>query len=315
MEKTNDAFLEKSPLSNIERFGLTGPQTRSYQPADWEVVDYKMYDFLGSGVFMRGPETEALSKPGAQAEEGSIAVLGAAQIFGRLCERPLTQLVQEATGTRVYNFGYTGASPAFFLQFEELLEFLSGCRAVVLQLMSARSVNNSLFLCSDRFPNQVTRRSDNERMFVNEAYKWALANVPAQQLDRAITQSRKGYIELMTKLIEAIPSKVHLLWYSDRKPFYEMRFDHFNSVFGKFPQLVNEDVVSALRPHAASYIEVTSTRGRPQYLYNRFAAGIPQTVDVFPHHNPPYENYYYPTPEMQEDAAQAISAAIRSGDI
>lgn len=315
MEQTNGTFLETSPRSNIERFGLTGAQTRSYQPADWEVVDYNMYDFLGSGVFMRGPEIEALSKPGAQAEEGSVAVLGAAQIFGRFCERSLTQLVEDATGNRVYNFGYTGASPGFFLQFEELLEFLSGCRAVILQIMSARSVNNSLFLCSDRFPNQVTRRSDNERMFVNEAYKWALANVPAQQLDRAVTQSRSGYIALMKQLIETIPSKVHLLWFSDREPFYEMRFDHFNSVFGKFPQLVNEDVVAALKPHAASYIEVASTRGRPQYLYSRFGAGIPKTVDIFPHHNPPYENYYYPTPEMQEDAAQAIADAILSGGI
>jgi hypothetical protein len=313
--QTADTSHAADTRSNIEKFGLKGPQTKSYQPSDWEVVDYKMYDFLGSGVFMRGPEPAALSEPGARAEEGSIAVLGAAQIFGRFCERPVTKLVEEMTGERVYNFGYTGASPAFFLQFKELLEFLSGCRAVILQFVSARSVNNSLFQCSDRFPNRVTRRGESEGMFVNDAYKWALANVPAQKLDRAVNESRAGYVELMKQLIDAIPSKVHLLWFSDREPFYEMRFDHFNSLFGEFPQFVNEDVVSALKPHAAGYIHATTKRGRPQYLYNRFGAGISKTVDVFPRHNPPYENYYYPTPEMHEDAAVAIADAIRSGSI
>lgn len=308
-------MLEQSPAANIERFGLTGAQTRSYQPADWEVVDYQMYDFRGSGIYFRGPATEELAATDGQAAEGSIAILGAAQIFGRFCPHSISELVESQTGTRVYNFGYTGASPAFFLQCAPLLNFVSGCRAVVLQLMSARSVSNALFDCSDRFPNRLTRRSDKQKLFVNDAYKWALENVPAQQLDRAVSESRRRYVDLMKQLIEAIPVPVYLLWYSDREPFYEMRFDHFNSLFGGFPQLVNHDMVNELAPHAAGYIDASGSRGRPHYLYSRFSTGNSNTVDIFPLHSPKYENYYYPTPEMHEDAAALLSAAILSGDI
>ena len=314
MNQREQRLVEPDAKSNIERFGLKGPQTRSYQPADWEVVDYQMYDFRGSGIYFRGP-ADGRQAPDARADAGSVAILGAAQIFGRLCEAPLGDLVERQTGTRVYNFGYTGASPAFFLQFAPLMDFLSGCRTVVLQLMSARSVSNALFDCSDRFPNRLTRRSDNQTMFVNDAYKWALATLPQQQVADAVMESRATYVDLMTQLIAAIPVPVHLLWFSDRRPAYEMRFHHFNGLFGDFPQLVNDGMVQALQPKADGYTEVAGARGRPHYLYSRFGTGQRQTVDVFPLHDPKHENYYYPTPEMHEDAAALLGKAIRNGDL
>lgn len=315
MHQSKDAYVEKAPENNINRFGLTGPQTRSYQPADWEVVDYHLYDFRKSGVHFRGPDTEGLSQPDAKAAPGSIAILGAAQIFGRLCAAPLGTLTEAATGTRVYNFGYSGASPGFFLNCAPLLDFVGGCRAVVLQLMSARSVSNALFDCSDRFPNRLTRRSDGQTMFVNDAYKWALAALPQAEIAAAVAQSRAGYVELMSKLIDAIPVPVHLLWFSDRMPAYEMRFHHFNGLFGDFPQFVNDEMVTLLRRRASGYIEAAGARGRPHYLYSRFSPEQAQPVPIFPHHKPPHENYYYPTPEMHEDAAERLIDAIRAGKL
>jgi Domain of unknown function (DUF6473) len=135
-ERTQPA-AESAAKANIARFGLIGPQTRTYQPADWEVVDYQLYDFAGTGIHFRGPDDEGLSQPGAQAAPGSIAILGAAQIFGRLCEAPIGALAEAQTGRRVYNFGYSGASPGFFLNCAPLLDFIGGCRAVVLQLTAA----------------------------------------------------------------------------------------------------------------------------------------------------------------------------------
>jgi hypothetical protein len=307
--------LKKRPKQIISDYGLQGAQTRSYQPADWEVIDYQMFDFRGGGRFFRGPPKDGADQPNASAEKGSIAILGAAQIFGRFCEHPVSELIEEQTGTRVYNLGVSGGSPGYFLNAQPVIEFLANCRVVILQFLSARSVDNFLFSCSNDLPNRLTRLSDGETMFANDAYKWALANVSAQDLDRAVRETRKRYVQQMCELISMIPTKVHLLWFADRQPHYEMQFSHFNELFGGFPQLVNEDVVEQIKPVAAGYTEASGSRGRPHLLYNRFAGGTAEPVEVFPNHSPPHENYYYPTPQMHEDAARLINEKIRSGEI
>ena len=62
-------------------------------------------------------------------------------------------------------------------------------------------------------------------------------------------------------------------------------------------------MLEQVRPHAAAYVECVTRRGSPQKLYSRFT-GEPVT-------SPFAENSYYPSPEMQEDAAQALHATCQ----
>jgi len=104
-----------------------------YQERDWEIVDYQMYQHLGTGLHFRGPQ------PGGLKTGRYIVCVGAAQTFGCFCPKPFATLLSEALAVPVINFGYGGAGPSFFLNHEALLKEINNAACVVLQVMSARS--------------------------------------------------------------------------------------------------------------------------------------------------------------------------------
>ena len=71
-----------------------------------------------------------------------------------------------------------------------------------------------------------------------------------------------------------------------------------------------------LREHCEEYVECTTTRGIPQTLISRFtgqAVVVETARDRSDLESAPWSvNSYYPSPEMQEDAAAAVLAAARS---
>lgn len=293
---------------NVEKYGLTGSAMKGYQPQDWEIIDYEMYQLAGTNYDFRGPEPDFAK---IDLQDRSVSFIGAAQVFGRFCERPFPEIIKDSIGIYPINLGYTGASPNFYIDNPKIIDTVNRSKLCVLQFMSARSVTNSLFIADKKRPNQLLRRSDKKKLFANEAYKEALKSVPAQAFYKAILESRRGYIEEMSQLLTAIKVPVVLLWFSDRVPEYELGFDHFNSVYGGFPQLVNREVVNSvlgLNKHVA-YCEYAEEVGRPHLLYSRFDN---EPVYVFPHHNTPNENYYYPSPDMQAGVAEKLSILLEA---
>jgi hypothetical protein len=127
-----------------------------------------------------------------------------------------------------------------------------------------------------------------------------------------VEETRRNWIANFTTLLTAITVPKILLWFSTRQPNYEERFDHVDLLFGAFPHLVNEEMVSGLRPLADAYIEAVTSRGLPQPLISRFTAQ-PTSVETRPDlgTQPTTHNTYYPSPEMHRDAADALEPVCR----
>jgi hypothetical protein len=88
---------------------------------------------------------------------------------------------------------------------------------------------------------------------------------------------------------------------------YEEFYSDPELVFGDFPQLINARCIRAVQPLFEGFAQAVTLRGSPQPLVNRFT-GEPHCIN--PNFLRPYHNAYYPSPEMQEDAAEALAPAV-----
>ena len=226
------------------------------------------------------------------------------------------------------NLGYGGAGAEFFERHESLDRYVNGGRFVVLQVMSGRSQSNSVFEC--RGLEYLVRRSDGVALGADAGYRDLLYGSPAlarlrfkkvtgilprlwaaPRLRRIVEETRRAWIESHRMLLARIDVPVILFWFSRRSPAYVMKLGNPSSLFGEFPQLVNPEMVAAVRRLCDYYVECVTDQGSPQPLISRFT-GKPVTVD--PALDRPdlgggslwTHNHYYPSPEMQEDAAEGL---------
>lgn len=293
-----------------------------YQARDREIVDYQMFELGTTGLSFRGPAPASLD-PGQY-----FACLGAAQTFGCFCDTPYPSHLARALQMPVLNLGYGGAGPEFFNRQSSLLPYINGARFVVLQVMSARSQSNSVF-ASDGL-ELLERRSDGRTLGANEAYQGllqgskALRSLPPKRLWRALAkrlaipalqtvvqETRQNWLANQLELLKKIEVPVVVLWFSKRSPDYTEKYRSVSTLFGDFPQMVNKQMIETVKSHCKIYVEVVSQRGSPQPLISRFT-GQPTTIN--PEHDRPdlntgnlwTHNHYYPSPEMQVDAADAL---------
>lgn len=79
--------------------------------------------------------------------------------------------------------------------------------------------------------------------------------------------------------------------------------------------MVTADMVDRIKPFATTYVEVSTSVGIPQALYNRFD-GTRTTLDPFDD-RPDLggvvwkSNSYYPSPEMHLAAGATVAQALR----
>jgi hypothetical protein len=282
-----------------------------YQEPDWKVVDYQCY-CLDERVHdpswyrplrVRGPRPERI-EPG-----GYFICLGAAQTFGRFCARPFPNLLEERLGLPCLNISHGGAGPLFFcLENEALLGYLNSARFVIVQVMSARSESNSLF--ESRGVGHYRRRSDGQDFGCDQAFADLLRSRPRSFVESIVEETRQSWLSSYQTLLSAIHVPKILLWYSTRRPEYRQSWNSVTGLFGAFPQLVNAAMVARLREMGDGYVECTSKRGLPQPLIDRFTGKRTTVTD--PWTSAPWkENWYYPSPEMHEDAADALEPICR----
>jgi hypothetical protein len=284
------------------------PSSDFYQSPDWWVVDYKLYspsdlprDLLpGLPLRLRGPA------PGELAPGRYIACVGAAQTFGRFCEEPFPALLSKDLGIPAVNLGFGGAGPQLFPRHPELIRLMNESALVVLQVMSARNEDNSLFQGG---LGSLKSRSTGEPMRPEAAYGRLLASGDQALVTSVVGETRETWIASYEKLLSLFEVPTVLLWFSVRKPRYTEKYDSVQGIFGDFPHLVNEEMIETIASHCDAYVECVSVRGRPQQLRSRFT-GKPTRVLV-PGRRPLSENTYYPSPEMHQDAAAVLRPICR----
>lgn len=300
--------------------GLTTVPTTEhpYAVRDRRVVDYACATLPGVDRPIRGPLPPSL-EPGSY-----FACLGAAQTFGCFCERPFPALLSERLGLPALNLGFGGAGPEYFLRRPALLEYANRARFVVVQAMSGRSADNSLFRSNGE--ELLTRRADRRAMGADEAYASVLAEHSALSLsvlgrkvylgvkraavEPLIVETRRNWLDRTRELLAAIGPPTVWLWFSKRSSAYQPHLLTVQGLFGEFPQLIDQATNDAAGEAADAAVECVSRRGSPQPLVDRFT-GQPARVSMGSPDRPDLDaawtkNPYYPSPEMHEDAAAKL---------
>ena len=298
-----------------------------YQARDIEVVDYQMTELGDTGLMFRGPFPEKLSSG------EYFSCIGAAQTLGCFVENPFPNLLAQEIGLEPLNLGYGGAGPEFFEKHDKLIETINGGQFLIAQVMSGRSQSNSVFNTGGL--EYVTHRASGKQLGAADAWKEVLLgseklrSLPPSRITHAIArrlasphlrslvgETRSNWAESSRSLFNKVSVPIILFWFSKRTPAYPQDFTTQPRLFGEFPHLINETVLSQVKPDADHYVECVTDRGSPQPLFSRHT-GEPITVDPtndrpdLSHGEKWTHNLYYPSPEMHEDAAQALLPICR----
>jgi hypothetical protein len=272
---------------------------QGYAQRDWEIVDYQQYRLTWRFV-ARGPAPRRLRR------NEYFACVGAAQTFGCFCEAPFPMLLEQRLHLASLNLGRAGAGPRFFSNQRALMKYINRARFVIVQVMSGRSEDNSLFRSGGL--EWLQRRSDGVELSAESAYQQLVDQHDRDFVQRVVMETRANWVRSFTELLAAMTPPKILFWFSQRHPEYVERLDSAEGLFGEFPQLVNAGMVEAIKPHADAYVECVSTRGMPQLLRSRFS-GEPVSVDYTRQGealNVDTYNSYYPSPEMHMDATESL---------
>ena len=324
---------QRTDLEQAYKPGMPG-----YVLRDWDVTDYKCHELPGTGLWFRGPAPDRL-------ETGRyFTAIGAAQTFGCFCDAPYPALLEKRLGLPALNLGYSGAGPRFFLRQDALLRRINDSAFCIVQVMSGRSTSNSLFDNREGLAHGL-RRSDGTPATAEQIFAAAidreLARVPLvprrvkeqvvkrtgltlPAIRRLADESRRDWVDSFRALLEAISVPKILFWFSARSPDYRPRYHRQGPLLGKYPQLIDAATLARITPLADAYAECVSERGSPQPLVSRFT-GDPVSVSLEADRKPVaapggaslykgtwHENKYYPSPEMQQDAAEALEAPCRA---
>jgi hypothetical protein len=275
-----------------------------YQDRDWEIVDYKGYSLPNvPELTFRGPKPESL------AEGQYFVCIGAAQTLGCFCEKPYPALLQEKLNLPCLNLGMAGAGPSLFLENNQLLEYINQAKFAIVQVMSGRSESNSLF--DSRGREYLVRRSDGVRLGADAAYQELLEKKDKHYVKDLIAETRNNWIVNYKKLLQKIEVSKILFWFSTREPFYIEKYTNVSNLFGRYPQLVNLKMIEKIKKYSNGYVECISGRGMPQLMISRFTYK-PINIDLMRedlrrlYGNKQLYNKYYPSPEMQIDAANTL---------
>lgn len=283
-----------------------------YQEPDWRVADYQLY-CLDEAIIdpsrscplrIRGPRPQHLGR------HAYFVCLGAAQTFGRFCETPFPSLLAQRIGYPVINISHGGAGPSFFCgDNARLLDYLNQARFVIVQVMSGRSASNSLF--ESNGVGHYKRRSDGTFLGCDEAFATLLKTRSRRGVARIVRETRQSWFESYRSLLGAIQAPKILFWFSTRHPDYRLRYNKgVAGLFGAYPQLVDANLLAQIRGFADHTVLCVTQRGLPQKLHDRFTGELTMVSDEWTS-QPWAENWYYPSPAMHQDAANALEPAAR----
>lgn len=273
-----------------------------YQKRDIDIIDYELYKNFGIGPLLRGP------KPDVDIEKDEFIVcIGAAQTYGCYVEKPFPKQLSEKYGLPVINLGVAGAGPQFYHKRQKFIDLINKAKLVIVQVMSARSVSNSIYE-SVRDGEMLKNRHTGEMKGAEIAWKEIIKNVELDTLN-LVEENKRTWLEHYKILSEKIKAPTILFYFSEREADYDISTDSVYGLFGKFPQLVNRAMIDKIRYYFDDYVECISDIGMPQKLIDK-KTGLPTKIKMRNDLGGQYKKYnnYYPSPEMHELAAKQLKS-------
>jgi hypothetical protein len=271
-----------------------------YQKRDYEYVDYQLWEMDGVKHPFRGPRPESLSK------NQYFACMGAAQTFGCYCEKPFPTMLSEKLNFDVLNIGHAVAWPLLFLKKKKYIQLANQAKFVVVQVMSGRSESNSVFE-SKAGRAKLTRLSDAVSLPAEQAYQELLETEGVEKTKQIVEETRENYVKHFIELLSLLEVPKVLFWFSERSPDYTESYQDVRKLFGKYPHLINREMIEKIKPYADHYVECTTDEGMPQPLISRFT-GKPAGFKTQTSQGSRIKKYntYYPSPEMHQNAFQEL---------
>jgi len=275
----------------------------SYQKPDRAFIDYNTYKWGRLNQVYRGPKPD-YGQP-------YVACIGAAQTFGRYTETPFPAHLGASLGMQVANLGTGGAGPGFFLRDSMALEAASNAEVCVIQVMSARSLSNRLFqvrpkknaqlkavskALSDLFPHVDFETFSYAHNMLNQ-----IAEEDPSKFIEVERELKTAWVARTRLLLESIHTKKVLFWFSERAPSEEQGANDSKAML-KYPHYVDQAMIDAVTPFVDKVVYCISSEGLPQSLLVDGEAVLQSPFGMLVR-----ENCYYPSPEMHQQAAEALA--------
>ena len=280
-----------------------------YQKDDARAFDYQITKLPGiANMPVRGPITDPLP------EKYGVAI-GAAQTFGRFVAKPYPAILAEELGLPVLNLGVSGAGPTSFSERPGVMAIINNAEFAIVQMMSGRSLSNSVFECGqdNQGVARLRRRNDAPFQFAEIEYAQYMQTATPDQLLRLREEIRELYVAQMTRFLRQIKPPKILLYWSQRWPGAgNGSLEDVHNYWGAFPHFVNQAVVEQLKPHASVYVASVSSNGLPEPIFDP-VTGEPLLVwpeKQFPAVRYRHHNNYYPSKQMHEEVAEALAPAL-----
>jgi hypothetical protein len=282
--------------------------TVCYQSRDWKIVDYRSTRIANLDYAVRGPVPEVLT-PG-----GYFVTLGSSVTFGAGVERPYATILSERLGLPVLNLAFAGASPEFYVRHHAsgLRHWLEGAAFVIVETMSSRSISNSRFESVEgRRDATEVKHPDTPAANVTPVLRRMLKSGKNAVLSKVMRESLEAHEALFGEIVAMTEAPVIGLWLSKRSPDAvdreKMRRNRgmMARALKMHPHFADRALVDRLAAKSAAFVEVTSQRGQPSFAVNRFT----KKPDTWWNGNK--KQSHYPSPEMHEDAAEALLPVAR----
>lgn len=281
-----------------------------YTLRDHDIVDYEFFELKGvPGLQFRGPAFDPDSSP------DFFSCIGAAQTMGIYIQKPYPQLLSKALEMPSLNLAMGAAWPGFFADNDNIIAQVNKGRFLILQVMSARGEPSSRYEATGAV-EMLRDRKTGEVLHSGAAWARVKQGTP-EQVQQHLKEIRASWVGNYQRLLAKVKVPVILFWYSKREQdeLIDLNTAVMEKSMGEFPQFVDAACVRAVRELCDGYAECYSTRNTGHPLVNRFT-GEPTVADfaVFGRGFDIKEtfNFYYPSPEMHEDAVPPLVAAINA---
>ncbi|MEJ7935051.1 DUF6473 family protein [Sphingobium sp. AN558] len=282
-----------------------------YSKRDHEIVDYQYYELEGiPGIQFRGPPLA----DDVLASGNYFTCLGGAQANGIFVERTFGDILSDRIGLPVLNLSVGGGGAGFYLQAPGLLDLVNKGRFTIVQAMTARTEPNSRY-GPYGFVEALLDLKTGQQISTMEAWTHVFNNEP-ENAPKYVAESLDNWVSRYRELAEKIRVPKILFYFSDKDLNTPVDFSASDmlSILGKFPQFVDAPSMDKVRPLFDAYVECRSMRNYGYPLVSRFT-GEPVEVDggtmaAYAKGMKWSTNHYYPSPEMHEDAADALAEAV-----
>lgn len=265
------------------------------QPGDG-ALDYFPCHYGRSRLTFRGPLRD-LSRE-------YLVSLGSSETYGRFVVAPFPALIEENLGIPVANLGAPNAGPDVYLGDRGVIEVAADAHLAVLQVMGAQNMTNRYYTVhprrNDRFVaatpllRSMYRDVDFTEIHFTRHLIQTLWSRGPERFEPIAAELKSLWRERMTAILLRLPPRRILFWMADHVP--PVAADDPTAA----PALVDRSMVTALRPHAAAYVEhIPSDAARADGLRSmRFLPGEERAV------------HEVPNAAIHQEAAESLLPAI-----